>query len=113
MTTARTAWCLALAAEEGIVTFDELKQSLEAAKPPEGPLMLRALWLAKKGDWDGAHRIVSDSTTETAARIHAHLHRVEGDLSNARYWYGQAHVAVETSTLEAEWEKLARELTGT
>jgi len=67
---------------------------------------LEALRLVKEGDWDGAHRIVSDLTTKTAARIHAHLHRVEGDLPNAGYWYRQAGVAPETGTLEAEWEML-------
>jgi hypothetical protein len=46
-----------------------------------------------------------------AARIHAYLHRVEGDLSNARYWYGQAGVTPTTDSLEEEWERLARELT--
>jgi len=75
--------------------------------------LLRALELAKKGDWDGAHDIVGDDSSKMAARIHAYLHRVEGDLSNARYWYGQAGVAPETGTLEEEWEKLSRELSKT
>jgi hypothetical protein len=88
------------------MTYDELTKS---EKPPDA-LELRALWLVKKGDWDGAHRIVSDLTSPAAARIHAHLHRVEGDLSNARYWYGHARATPETGTVEAEWEKLAREL---
>lgn len=93
------------------MTYDDLVRSLTGREPPAGlDAHLRALWLAKKGDWDGAHRIVSELTTKTAARIHAHLHRVEGDLSNARYWYGQAGVAPESGTLEAEWDKLVREL---
>jgi hypothetical protein len=95
------------------MTFDELTKSLAQPTPASDmDAPLRALWLAKKGDWDGAHGIVSSLTTKVAARIHAHLHRVEGDLSNARYWYGQAGAEPEReSTLEAEWEKLARELT--
>ena len=72
--------------------------------------LLRALELAKKGDWNGAHDIVGDDSSKMASRIHAYLHRVEGDLSNARYWYGQAGVTPETGTLEEEWEKLSREL---
>jgi hypothetical protein len=72
--------------------------------------LLRALELAKKGDWDGAHKIVSDDSSKMAARIHAYLHRVEGDLSNARYWYGQAGVSPETGTIEDEHEKLSAEL---
>jgi len=72
--------------------------------------LVRALELAKQGDWDGAHKIVSDDSSKMASRIHAYLHRVEGDLSNARYWYGQAGVPPETGTLDEEWEKLSREL---
>jgi hypothetical protein len=95
------------------MTFDELMQSLSSAQPPAGASpALRALWLAKKGDWDGAHRLATDVTTEMGSRIHAYLHRVEGDDSNARYWYRQARVSPETGTLDEEWEKLARELTG-
>lgn len=93
------------------MTFEELTRSLDADEPPTSlDPPLRALWVAKKGDWGGAHRIVSDLTTKTAARIHAHLHRVEGDSPNARYWYGQSGVPPETGTLDAEWEKLVREL---
>jgi hypothetical protein len=94
------------------MTYDELVASLEQDAAPRGlSEPLRALWLARKGDWDGAHRVVNDITDAIGSRIHAHLHRVEGDLSNARYWYRQAGVPPETGTLEAEWEKLARELT--
>ncbi len=94
------------------MTYEELVASLEQAAAPKGlSEPLRALWLARKGDWDGAHRVATDITNATGSRIHAHLHRVEGDLSNARYWYRQAGVDPETGTLEAEWEKLARELT--
>ncbi len=94
------------------MTYEELVASLAGKAPPEGlDEPLRALWLARKGDWDGAHRAATDLTNALGSRIHAHLHRVEGDLSNARYWYRQAGVEPETGTLEAEWEKLARELT--
>jgi len=94
------------------MTYDELARSLADEAPPEGASdALRAIWLAKKGDWDGAHRIVDGIRTAMGSRIHAHLHRVEGDLSNAGYWYRRAGVPPETGTLEAEWEKLARELT--
>jgi len=94
------------------MTYDELVASLREDAPPKNASEpIRALWLAKKGDWDGAHRLVDGIHTSTGSRIHAHLHRVEGDLSNAGYWYRRASVEPETGTLEAEWEKLARELT--
>jgi hypothetical protein len=93
------------------MTYDELVASLDASAPPRGASDIeRALWLARKGDWDGAHRAATDIHTSAGSRIHAHLHRIEGDLSNARYWYSQAGAPPETGTLEAEWEKLAREL---
>ena len=52
--------------------------------------LLRALRLAESGDWNAAHEIVQDDPSPEAAWIHAHLHRVEGDLANAGYWYRRA-----------------------
>ena len=54
------------------------------------------------GDWDGAHELVQDDPSADAAWVHAHLHRVEGDLSNAGYWYRRAGRAVATGSLEEE-----------
>ncbi len=72
---------------------------------------LTALWHERHGNWKRAHEIVQDIETREASAIHAYLHRVEGDLSNAQYWYAQAHRRAELSlSLEAEWEQLAREL---
>ena len=51
---------------------------------------LQALANAAAGDWDGAHALVQDDPSPEAAWVHAHLHRVEGDLANARYWYRRA-----------------------
>jgi hypothetical protein len=91
------------------MTFEELLASVKGSDPPKDDL-LRAMWLAKKGDWNGAHNLVSEISTAMASRIHAHLHRVEGDLSNAGYWYRQAGVKPESGTLEAEWESIVRDL---
>ena len=53
--------------------------------------ILRALDLAEAGAWDEAHAIVQrDESDPTAAWIHAVLHKIEGDLGNARYWYRRA-----------------------
>ena len=38
--------------------------------------------------------------------VHAHLHRQEGDLSNAGYWYRHAGKPVATCTLQEEWEQV-------
>jgi hypothetical protein len=73
---------------------------------------LQALWWAAKGDWDKAHQIVQDEDTADAAWVHAYLHRVEGDLSNAGYWYRQAGQPVAKDALEVEWERLVLALEG-
>lgn len=55
-----------------------------------------------KGDWNGAHEAVQDDTSPEAAWVHAHLHRVEGDLGNAAYWYRRAGKPVATGNLDEE-----------
>jgi phage major head subunit gpT-like protein len=79
----------------------ELKQSAHAE-------LSRALWLDAKGDFDAAHAIAQDVDGPEGARVHAYLHRKEGDLSNARYWYRLARTDEVKGTLEAEWESLVR-----
>jgi hypothetical protein len=54
--------------------------------------LLRAVELALAGDWDDAHQIVQQyENNPTASWIHAVLHKMEGDLSNSRYWYNRAN----------------------
>ena len=58
------------------------------AQPTSKALLLEAVDLALDGDWQAAHRIVQDhDADEAAAWIHAVVHRMEGDIGNARYWY--------------------------
>ncbi|WP_027518368.1 hypothetical protein [Bradyrhizobium sp. WSM1417] len=83
-----------------------------AAPPPDLSAPLAALWWAAKGDWDQAHRIVQDESSREAAWVHAYLHRVEGDLGNAGYWYRQAGQPVATDSLQAEWDRIAATLLG-
>lgn len=85
--------------------------SLSGAAPaPELSAPLAGLWWAAKGDWDRAHKIVQDDGSAGAAWVHAYLHRVEGDLSNAGYWYRQAGQPAAKDSLQAEWERIASEL---
>jgi hypothetical protein len=87
--------------------LDTFKQSLTDADPPRGiDPPLAALWWAGKGNWDQAHKIVQDENDKDSAWVHAYLHRVEGDLGNAGYWYRQAGKPVATGPLEAEWERM-------
>ena len=96
------------------MTFDEFRASLKrGTKPPAGlSAPLRALWLDGKGDWAAAHETVDDLETKEAARVHAYLHRAEGDRDNARYWYGRAGVRPATNAFAGEWEELVRALLG-
>ena len=73
---------------------------------------LQALWYDAKGEWDTAHEVVQQMDDVMAARIHAYLHRKEGDDWNSRYWHRRAgSVFPEGMSLEAEWDSLVRELT--
>ncbi len=87
--------------------------SLEGAAPAvDLNAPLTGLWWAAKGDWDRAHRVVQDEDTREAAWVHAYLHRVEGDLGNAGYWYRQAAKPAATDSLQAEWQRIAAALLG-
>ena len=91
----------------------EFKASLSGAAPAQDiDAPLAALWWAAKGNWDKAHKIAQDVETVDAAWVHAYLHRVEGDLGNAGYWYRQAGQPVAKDSLEAEWERMASALLG-
>jgi hypothetical protein len=91
----------------------EFKASFSGAAPaPELAAPLAALWWAAKGGWDEAHKIVQDEATADAAWVHAYLHRVEGDLGNASYWYRRAAKPVAAGSLETEWERISSALLG-
>ena len=91
----------------------DFKASLGDAKPADGLAPpLAALWWAGKGDWDAAHKIVMNEDTADAAWVHAYLHRVEGDLSNAGYWYRRAGRPEAKDTLDAEWQRIVDALGG-
>ena len=91
--------------------FDQFKSSLSGAAPPDGlDRPLAALWHAAKGDWSKAHELAQEQDDTTGAWVHAYLHRVEGDQSNAGYWYRRAGRPHTRAALEAEWEEIARAL---
>jgi hypothetical protein len=96
-----------------VVSMAGFRESLSAAAPaPTLDAPLAALWWAAKGNWDEAHKIVQDEETADAAWVHAYLHRVEGDLGNAGYWYRRAHQPVAQDALDAEWERIVSALLG-
>ena len=71
---------------------------------------IRARWWTKKGNWEIAHQIAQDAGTKQGDWIHAHLHRIEGDLSNASYWYSRAGKPNCQSSLPEEWESLVKHI---
>ena len=90
------------------VTPLEFRQTTASVAPPvDTPPALAALWWAAKGDWEKAHTIVMNDEGVAAAWVHAYLHRVEGDLPNAGYWYRAAGEPTEKGPLEAEWSAIA------
>jgi len=78
-------------------------------EPPSLTPILRVLWLDGAGDWKRAHELANEIETAAGARLHAYLHREEGDLDNARYWYRQAGRKPFEGSLADEWSALARE----
>jgi hypothetical protein len=91
-----------------------LLRSLADPAPPAGAsLALQALWWDAKGDWDQAHAAAQAENDAAGAAVHAYLHRKQGDLGNARYWYGRAGRQPAGGALQQEWETLARELLAT
>ncbi len=71
---------------------------------------LRALWFAGRGEWEQAHEIAQAEDNRDGAWVHAYFHRVEGDTSNANYWYRRAGRPTQTGDLRAEWESITNEL---
>lgn len=93
--------------------FETFVQSLSMPQPPatvDG--LLEALWWDAKGDWERAHRIAQDIPTFWGSWVHAYLHRKEGDLWNAGYWYRRAGREMPTYSLEEEWRRIVEELLG-
>ena len=93
------------------MNLEEFKSSLINSKPPAlSSQNLLALWYDANGNWDKAHDIVQITSGYDGDWIHAYLHRKEGDLSNASYWYSRIGRSNPNKPLEEEWEELASHL---
>lgn len=66
----------------------------------------QALELALDGQWDDAHRLVQSHGDAMSCRIHACLHRQEGDLANAGYWYRRAGDEPRRGSIQDELDAL-------
>ena len=93
------------------MTFEEFRNSLRLDGPPQGlSLPLAALWWDAKGNWAKAHESAQQDEGPAGAWVHAYLHRKEGDLGNAAYWYRQAAKPVNRGSLEEEWNEITQAL---
>ena len=93
------------------MTYDEFLNSISGEKPPAAiSETLTSLWWDKKGNWDRAHTIAQDIPTEQGSAVHAYLHREEGVLWNADYWYKRAGRQRPDISLEEEWRMLVEEM---
>lgn len=91
------------------MAMPNLKEFLKREQPdPSFSPELLALWYDAKEDWKSAHDQVDQLAGKNAARVHAYLHRKEGDGWNADYWYSKAGEKRPAISLKEEWEELVR-----
>jgi len=93
------------------MTFEEFQNSL-ASSAPRGDVSqyLQSLWYDAKGDWNKAHSVIQHMEDRTASWIHAYLHRKEGDIANADYWYRRAGKSRPAISLQDEWKNIVQSL---
>lgn len=89
----------------------EFRKSLTGKNPPVSVSpYLEALWYDANNNWEKAHNVVQDLDDKTAAWVHAYLHRKEGDIGNADYWYTRAGRKRPAFSLDQEWDSIVGEL---
>jgi hypothetical protein len=93
------------------MNVNEFTESVKFDSPPDGlSAPLAALWWDAKGDWKQAHGLVDELESNDGMAVHAYLHRKEGALSNADYWYARAGRQFHRPVLEEEWRALTEAL---
>ncbi len=94
------------------MTYAAFLESITVAEAPPSSLStdLKALWADRHGDWHQAHELCQQADAIAGDRIHAYLHRKEGDAGNAAYWYHRSGEDMPQISLEEEWEQLVRRL---
>ena len=93
------------------MTLEQFRDSLSHEEPPRqlSPA-LSALWWDAKNNWKQAHECAGQDEGPAGAWVHAYLHRKEGDLANAGYWYRRADKTPATGPIEQEWLEIVRAL---
>jgi len=93
------------------MTLEEFRATVGDAAPPRVHAALQALWHDARGDWNEAHRVAQDvPDSDGGAWVHAYLHRKEGDLANAGYWYRRAGKPQATVSVEDERQAISKAL---
>lgn len=93
------------------MTAAELAESAtrDSAPARELPDEAKALWHAKKGNWEEAHHIAQEIRTPLGSWVHALLHLIEGDQGNANYWFHKAgKPARKAAEIDVLWDEIAR-----
>jgi len=94
---------------------DLAQSAIDDTQPPIGlGAVGECLWYARAGKWDKAHDLCQHLPGKAGSWIHAWLHREEGDLENASYWYSRAGKDMPNKkvTLQDEWMAMTDELLG-
>ncbi|MEM9157726.1 MAG: hypothetical protein AAGB46_01660 [Verrucomicrobiota bacterium] len=94
------------------MTKDEFLASIENDEGPSSDwsMAVQGLWWDRKGEWDKAHDCCQPPSDNETDWLHAYLHRKEGDLGNASYWYRRSGKPIFQGTLDEEWEGMVEEL---
>ena len=95
-------------------TLVAFEASLRLEQPADNlSAALKSLWYDAKGDWHMAHAQVDHLSDASSQWVHAYLHRKEGDIWNADYWYKKAGQTRPDISLEEEWKQLVLQLFST
>jgi hypothetical protein len=103
------SFCLSCRSNQSSKDMDlsAFKKTISGEEVPSSlSVYLQALWFDGRGNWEQAHQLIQDLEDQKAAWIHAYLHRKEGDVWNADYWYRRAGRTRSSVSLEQEWEDL-------
>ncbi len=93
------------------MSYNEFILSIENDELPHiAPLYLQALWYDAKNNWSKAHSLIDSLDDKSSCWVHAYLHRKEGDIGNADYWYRRAHKQRPSEGLQEEWKNIVLQL---
>ena len=94
------------------MNYNQFVSIINANNPPASlSIYLKALWLDANNNWLAAHDLINHLMDTDAAIIHAYLHRKEGDIANATYWYNIARKPVCSLSIMDEWIILVKKFT--